>query len=219
LLTLLASVGSTAGAALFQPAVAAAGGTMTTLVRSVSLPMALGMAVITMIDSLSEKMQLRRFSQLLRSCATWTLGIAFTVFIGVTAMQGLSAGTADGISIRAAKYAVDHFVPVVGGMFADTMDTLVGCSLLIKNALGITGLALLLSAAGLPMIRTLCAAMMYRLCAALLQPAGQERVAGTLHGFSDVLTVLFVIQLSVGAMFMLLIAQMLAVGNAAVMLR
>ncbi|MBR5232492.1 MAG: stage III sporulation protein AE [Clostridia bacterium] len=219
LLTLLASVGSTAGTALFQPAVAAASGTMTTLVRNVSLPMALGMAVITMLDSLSEKMRLHRFSMLLRSCATWTLGIAFTVFIGVTALQGLSAGTADGVSIRAAKYAVDHFVPVVGGMFADTMDTLVGCSLLIKNALGITGMALLFAAAGLPMLRTLCAALMYRLCAALLQPVGQERVAGTLHGFSDVMTVLFVIQLSVGAMFMLLIAQMLAVGNAAVMLR
>lgn len=219
LLTLLAAVGATSGTALFQPAIAAASGTMTTLVRSFSLPMALGVAVVTIIDSLSDKMRLKRLASVLRSCATWTLGIAFTVFIGVTAMQGLTAGTADGVSIRAAKYAVDHFVPVVGGMFADTMDTLVGCSLLIKNALGVTGLMLLLTAAGVPMLRTLCAALMYRLCAALLQPVAQEKVAGTLHGFSDVLTLLFVIQLSVGAMFLLLVAQMLAVGNATVTLR
>lgn len=219
LLTLLAAVGATNGAALFQPAIAAASGTMTTLVRSFSLPMALGVAVVTLLDSLSEKMRLKRLASVMRSCATWTLGIAFTVFIGVTAMQGLTAGAADGVSIRAAKYAVDHFVPVVGGMFADTMDTLVGCSLLIKNALGVTGLMLLLTAAGLPMLRTLCAALMYRLCAALLQPVAQDRVAGTLHGFSDVLTLLFVIQLSVGAMFLLLVAQMLAVGNATVTLR
>lgn len=219
LLMLLSAVGATSGAALFQPAIAAASGTMTTLVKSVSLPMALGVAVVTMLDSLSEKMRLKRLAGVLRSCATWTLGIAFTVFIGVTAMQGLTTGTADGVSIRAAKYAVDHFVPVVGGMFADTMDTLVGCSLLIKNALGVTGLMLLLTAAGAPMLRTLCAALMYRLCAALLQPVAQERVAGTLHGFSDVLTLLFVIQLSVGAMFLLLVAQLLAVGNATVTLR
>lgn len=219
LITLLAAVGATNGAALFQPAIAAASGTMTTLVRSFSLPMAMGVAVVTLLDSLSGKMKLRRLALVMRSCATWTLGIAFTVFIGVTAMQGLTAGAADGVSIRAAKYAVDHFVPVVGGMFADTMDTLVGCSLLIKNALGVTGLMLLLTAAGLPMLRTLCAALMYRLCAALLQPVAQDRVAGTLHGFSDVLTLLFVIQLSVGAMFLLLVAQMLAVGNATVTLR
>lgn len=219
LLMLLSAVGATSGAALFQPAIAAASGTMTTLVKSVSLPMAMGVAVVTVLDSLSERMRLKRLAGVLRSCATWTLGIAFTVFIGVTAMQGLTAGTADGVSIRAAKYAVDHFVPVVGGMFADTMDTLVGCSLLIKNALGVTGLMLLLTAAGAPMLRTLCAALMYRLCAALLQPVAQDRVAGTLHGFSDVLTLLFVIQLSVGAMFLLLVAQMLAVGNATVTLR
>ncbi|MBQ4552599.1 MAG: stage III sporulation protein AE [Clostridia bacterium] len=219
LLMLLSAVGATSGAALFQPAVAAASGTMTTLVKSVSLPMAMGVAVVTLLDSLSANMRLKRLSGVLRSCATWTLGIAFTVFIGVTAMQGLTAGIADGVSIRAAKYAVDHFVPVVGGMFADTMDTLVGCSLLIKNALGVTGLMLLLIAAGAPMLRTLCAALMYRLCAAFLQPVAHERVAGTLHGFSDVLTLLFVIQLSVGAMFLLLVAQMLTVGNATVTLR
>ena len=219
LLMLLAAVGAVSGAALFQPAIAAAGGTMTTLVRSVSLPLCMGMAVVTVLDSLSETMRLKRLAALLKSAVTWTLGIAFTVFIGVTAIQGLTAAAADGVSIRAAKYAVDHFVPVVGGMFADTMDTLVGCSLLIKNALGITGLMLLLSVAGMPMLRTVCAAMMYRVCAAVLQPASQERVASTLHSFSDVLMLLFAIQLSVGAMFLLLVAQVLAVGNMTVSLR
>ena len=37
--------------------------------------------------------------------------------------------------------------------------------------------------------------------------------------FSDVLMLFFIIQLSVGAMFLLLIAQILAVGNWTVMLR
>ena len=219
LMMLLASVGATHGAALFQPAISAASGTMTALVRSVSLPLCTGMAIVLLLDSLSDAVRLKRLAMLLKSVATWTLGIAFTVFIGVTAMQGLAIGTADGVSIRAAKYAVDHFVPVVGGMFADTMDTMVGCSLLIKNALGVTGLILILSVAGMPMIRTLCSALMYRACAALLQPLAQERVAGTLHGFSDVLMLLFAIQLSVGAMFFLLVAQVLAVGNMTVMLR
>ena len=40
-----------------------------------------------------------------------------------------------------------------------------------------------------------------------------------MQDFSDVLMLLFVIQLSVGAMFVLLVAQMLAVGNLTVMLR
>ena len=219
LLTLLAAVGGTAGAAFFQPAVVAASGTMTYLVRSVTLPLALGAGVITVLGHLSPKERLARLAALMKSGAAWTLGIGFTVFISVTALQSLGAAAADGVSIRAAKYAVDHFVPVVGGMVADTMDTLVGASLLIKNALGLTGLLLLLKTASGPMLQTLAAVIVYRAGAALLEPLGDVRFSACVQDFSDILMLLFVIQLSVGAMFLLLVAQMLVVGNLTVMLR
>lgn len=219
LLTLLAAVGGTAGAAVFQPAVVAASGTMTHLVRSVTLPLALGAGVVTVLRHVSPRMQLEKLAGLLKTAASWTLGVWFTVFISVEALQSLGAAAADGVSIRTAKYAVDHFVPVVGGMFADTMDTLVGASLLIKNALGFTGLMLLLATAAGPMLQTLAAAMIYRAAAALLEPLSDGRASGCLQDFSDILMLLFVIQLSVGAMFLLLVAQMLVVGNLTVMLR
>ena len=219
LLTLLAAVGGTAASAFFQPTVVAACGTMTALVRSVTLPLALSAGVTAILNHLSPKVRIGRLSALLKTGAAWTLGVGFTVFISVTALQSLGAAAADGVSIRTAKYAVDHFVPVVGGMFADTMDTLVGASLLIKNALGITGLMLLLSVAAAPMIQTLAAAMVYRACAALLEPLADEMAGKCIQDFSDILMLLFVIQLSVGAMFLLLVAEMLVVGNLTVMLR
>ena len=219
LLTLLAAVGGTAGAAFFQPAIVAASGTMTALVRSVTLPLALSAGVTAILNHLSPRMKISRLSSLFRTGAAWTLGVGFTVFISVTALQSFGAAAADGISLRTAKYAVDHFVPVVGGMFADTMDTLVGASLLIKNALGLTGLLLLLSVAAAPMLQTLAAAMLYRAGAALLEPLSDARGGACLQDFSDILMLLFVIQLSVGAMFLLLVAQMLVVGNLTVMLR
>lgn len=219
LLTLLAAVGGRAGAAFFQPAVVAASGTMIALVRSITLPLALSGGVVTVLNHLSPRMRIGRLGSLLQGGAKWTLGISFTVFMSVTTLQSLGAAAADGVSLRTAKYAVDNFVPVVGGMFADTMDTLVGASLLIKNALGLTGLLLLLTAAAGPLLETLAAAMLYRACAALLEPLAETRIPGCIQEFADVLMLLFVIQLSVGAMFLLLIAQMLVVGNLTVMLR
>ena len=56
-------------------------------------------------------------------------------------------------------------------------------------------------------------------CAALLEPVSDGAVVACLQEFSDILMLLFVIQLSVGAMFLLLVAQMLVVGNLTVMLR
>ena len=82
------------------------------------------------------------------------------------------------------------------------------------------GVILLLAACGgAPLLRILGAVLMYRLCAALLQPAVPDRVSGMIHDFSDVLMLLFIIELSLGAMFVLLVAQILAVGNLTVGLR
>lgn len=219
LLTLLAAVGSTASAAFFQPATVAASGVMCALVHRVSLPLATGAAVVGLLDQLSPKVRLTRLASLLKTVMNWTLGIGFTVFLSVTALQALGGAAADGVSLRTAKYMVDHFVPVVGGMFADTMDTLVGASLLIKNAVGVTGLVMLLAVCARPMLQTLCTAGIYRVCAALMEPLGEQRISGVIHHFSQTLMMFFVMQLSVAAMFVLLTAQMLVVGQWTVMLR
>ena len=48
LVTLLAAVGGTASSAFYQPAVMAAAGSMTTLIQHVTMPFAVGVAVLTM---------------------------------------------------------------------------------------------------------------------------------------------------------------------------
>lgn len=219
LLTLLAAVGGSTGAALFQPAVVAAAGSMTALISKVTLPLATGSALVTMVDHLGEEGRFSRLISLLYTAATWTLGICFTVFIGVILTQGMSAAAVDGVTIRTAKYALDNFIPVVGGLFADTVDTLVGGSLLIQNALGTTGLLLILGLCLTPLTQTLAAVMLYRATAALLQPVAEGRVLRCMDGFAKVLMLLFIVQLCAAAMFVLLIAQILATTNLTVMLR
>ncbi len=219
LVTLLAAVGGRASAAFFQPAVVAASGTMTTLLQNVTLPFAMGLGVLTMVGSLSENLRISRLCKLFKQVAHWTLGFGFTVFIGVMMVQGLSSAAVDGVSIRTAKYAIDNFIPIVGGMFSDTVDTLVGCSLLINNAVGVLGLLLLLGKLLGPMLQTVCTLLLYSAAAAVLEPVADSPLSRCIGEFSGVYTLLFIIELSMGAMFMMLVAQMLVVGNLTVMLR
>lgn len=219
MITLLAAVGGTASSAFYQPTVMAAAGSMTTLVEHVTMPLAVGVAVMTMVGGLSENLRVSRLCRLLRQAAGWTLGFGFTVFLGVMTVQGVGAAALDGVSIRTAKYAMDHFIPIVGGMFADTVDTLVGCALVVHHAVGALGLLLLLSALLAPMLRTVMTLFLYRACAAVLEPVEDGPLCRALGGYADVFSLLFVIQLSVGAMFLLLVAQLLIVGNMTVMLR
>ncbi len=219
LVTLLAAVGGRASAAFFQPAVVAASGTMTALLQNVTLPFAVALGVLTLVGSLCENLKITRLCKLMRQVAHWTLGFSFTVFIGVMMVQGLGSAAVDGVSIRTAKYAIDNFIPIVGGMFSDTVDTLVGCSLLIQNAVGVLGLLVLLGGILRPMVQTVCTLLLYSATAALLEPVADSPLAHCIGEFSGVYTLLFIIELSVGAMFVLLVAQMLVVGNLTVMLR
>lgn len=219
LLTLMAAVGGSAGSALMQPAVVAASSGVTAILENVTLPLTACAAVLTMLCHLGQGMRVQRLGKLVQQAASWTLGICYTVFIGVLVTRGVSAAAVDGITIRTAKYALDNFVPVVGGLFADTVDALVGSGLLVQNALGVTGLMLTISWCLGPLCQTLAAAVLYKLTAALMQPISENGLGDCIHDFSDLLMLLFVIQLSAAAMFLMLIAQLIAVSGMTVMLR
>ena len=219
LLTMMAAVGGSAGSALMQPAVVAAASAITGVIERVTLPFATAAAMLTMLCRLGEGIRLNRMAELAQQAANWTLGACFTVFIGVLTTRSVTAAALDGVTLRTAKYAMSNLIPVVGGLFADTVDTLIGSSLLVQGALGVTGLMLIAAWMLGPLCQTLAAAMMYKLAAALMQPVSDGELGSCIHDFSKVLMLLFIIQLCTAAMFLMLIAQLIAVSGMTMMLR
>ncbi len=219
LLTLLTALGGSASSAFLHPMVAAASGSMVFLAREVILRLVMCTCAVTAVNHLSDKAHLTRMAQLLRGAVCWLLGISFTVFLGAMSLQGVTSASIDGVAIRAAKYAVDNFVPVVGGMFSDTMDTLVGCTLIVKNALGVAAVLVLLSVLAAPLIRTLAVVFVLRLSAALLEPVADSDIVCAVGDFSRTVVLFFITMLCVGTMYFLLIVQVMLVGNLTVLLR
>lgn len=219
LLTLLTAVGGNASSAFFHPVVVAASGSMVFLAREVILRLVMCTCAVTAVNHLSDRMHLTRMAQLLRSAVCWLLGVSFTVFLGAMSLQGVCSASIDGVAIRAAKYAVDNFVPVVGGMFSDTMDTLVGCTLIVKNALGVASVLVLLGALMGPLLRTLASVFILKISAALLEPVADAEITAAIGDFSRTIVLFLITMLCVGTMYFLLIVQMLLVGNLTVMLR
>ncbi len=219
LLTMMAAVGGSGGSALMQPAIVASASAMTSLIQQVTIPLATAAAVLTMLCHLGEGIRLQRLAAFTQQCATWTLGVCFTVFIGVLTTRAVTTAALDGVTLRTAKYAVSNLIPVVGGLFADTVDTLVGSGMLVQGALGVTGLILIASFAMAPLCQTLASAMLYRLAAALMQPVSDGPLTSCIHDFGRILMLLFIIQLCAAAMFLMLIAQLIGVSSMTFMMR
>ena len=219
LLTLLTALGGNASSAFLHPMVVAASGSMVFLAREVILRLVMCTCAVTTVNHLSLNAHLSRMAQLLRSAVCWLLGVSFTVFLGAMSLQGVCSASIDGVAIRAAKYAVDNFVPIVGGMFSDTMDTLVGCTLIVKNALGVCAALVLLGVILAPLVHTTAVVFVMKLSAALLEPVADAQIVRAIGDFSRTIVLFLVTMLCVGTMYFLLIVQMLLVGNLTVMLR
>lgn len=219
LLTMMAALGGASGSAVMQPAVVSAASTFTTLLTRITIPLATAAAVMTMLCHLGSGLKLQRLTSFTLSCATWTLGVCFTAFIAVLSTRAVTSAALDGVTLRVSKYALSHLIPVVGGLFSDTVDTLVGAGMLVQGALGVTGLMLIAGYALAPLCQTLAAAMLYRLASALMQPVCEGPLADCIHDFGRVLMLLFIMQLCAAAMFLLLIAQLIAVSGMTMMLR
>lgn len=218
-LALLAATGGMASAAMLHPLIVFLIHGIGDLISYIVFPLIFFSAILTLVSQISSRYQVTQLANLMRSVAVWVMGVSFTVFLGVVSVQGATGAVADGVSIKAAKYVSSNFVPVVGKLFSDAADTVVGASLIVKNAVGITGATILLLVCAFPAIKILSLALIYNISAALMQPLGDSLIIKCLATIGKSLILVFAALATVGFMFFLAITVIIAAGNLSVMVR
>lgn len=218
-LMLLASMGNAISAAMFHPLIIFLIHVIGTMVYKVVFPLIFFSSVLSIVSSISEKFQVSQLAKLLRNVSVGLLGVFLTVFLGVISVQGATASAADGITLRTAKYITGNFVPVVGKMFSDAADTVIGASLLVKNAVGMAGVIILLTIVIFPAIKILTLAFIYNISAAIMQPLGNSPIIDTLNMIGKNLIFIFAALASVGLMFFLALVIIITASNISIMMR
>ncbi|WP_339146746.1 MULTISPECIES: stage III sporulation protein AE [unclassified Sutcliffiella] len=219
LIALIASSGGLVSAAFFHPIILFLMNTSGLLIQYIVLPLLFLSAILSIVSTLSEQYKVTQLAQLLRNVSIGILGIYLTVFLGVISVQGATAAVTDGIAIRTAKFVTGNFIPVIGRMFTDATDTVITASLLLKNTVGILGVATLILLAAFPAVKILSIAIIYKLAAALLQPLGGGTVIKCLDIISKSIIYIFAALAIVSFMFFLSITVIIAAGNITVMVR
>jgi len=219
LLALLIGMGGIASSGVMQPATALLTGITGIFLKNIMLPLIFLSTILVLVSNINENISLENLSKLTRNICSWVLGIVFTIFIGVLSVQGITAASFDGVSIRTTKYAIETFVPVVGKMFSQSVDVIISSSLMLKNAVGIVGLMVAISICLYPILKILSLIAVYKLSSALLEPISDERVVNCLNEIGSVLVILLVTLLGIAILFFLTIALLMALGNITVMMR
>ncbi|GAB7386823.1 stage III sporulation protein AE [Bacillaceae bacterium] len=218
-LALLASTGNVTSVAIFHPLIVFMVNVSGTFIYAVVFPLLFFSAVLSIVSTFSERYKVTQLANLLRNISIGLLGIFLTVFLGVVSVQGATSAITDGVTIRTAKYVTGNFVPVVGGMISDAADTVVGASLLVKNAVGLVGVSILLLICAFPAVKILSLALIYNFSSAVMQPLGNSPIIQCLSTIGKSLIFIFAALATVGLMFFLAITIIIAAGNLSVMVR
>mgnify|MGYP001179513558 FL=1 len=218
-LTLLGTMGNFASMAMFHPLIIFLVHFIGTIVYTVIFPLLFFSVVLGIVSSYAEQYPLTNLAKLLRNVSISALGIFLTVFLGVVSVQGAATAVTDGVTIRTAKYVTGNFVPVIGGLFAEAADTVVGASLLVKNAVGMTGVIILLFICAFPALKILALAFIYSFTGAVMQPLGDSPIINCLETIGKGMITIFAAMATVGLMFFIALTIMITAGNVSVMMR
>jgi len=219
LLALMASSGGLASAAFFHPVIIFLMNTSGLLIQNVVLPLLFLSALLNIVSTLTDQYKVTQLASLLRNISIGLLASFLTIFLGVISVQGASAAVTDGITIRTAKFITGNFIPVLGRMFTDATDTVISASILLKNTVGVLGVAVLLFIVAFPAIKVLSLALIYKFAAAILQPLGGGPVITCLDIISKSVIYIFAALAIVSLMFFLSLTVIIAASNLTIMMR
>lgn len=219
LITLLAAMGDVVSAALLHPLNVFMIHTIGTLIYFFVFPLLFFSAVLHIVSAISDKYKVTQLANLLRNIGAGALGIFVTVFLGVVTVQGSLSAITDGVTLRTAKYITGNFIPVVGRLFSDAAETVIGASLLVKNAVGLAGIVIIVMLCLFPALKILALAIIYNVSAAVMQPIGDNPMITCLQTIGKSMIYVFASLAAVGLMFFFSITIMIAAGNLSVMVR
>jgi len=219
LLALLAAVGGITSSAVFQPLLFSSITLITTFIKVFIMPLVLFSAVLSILNNLSESVNISRLAALLKQIAVGALGLVLTAFTGIITVQGIASVSIDGASIRTAKFAVDNFVPIIGSFLSDAFDAVISCSMILKNGIGIAGFIILLVICSFPLIKMLSIVLVYKVTGALIQPILDNEIAQCLNDMSNAILVLLTCVIAVAVMFFMALTVVMGIGNMTVMVR
>lgn len=218
LLTLLVLTGGPNTKIIFHPMILGTVNIMGLMVKNIIFPLIYFSFILSILSNLSNRAELSKLSELGRKIITFIISAAFTVFIGILTIYGLSTKI-DGITIRTAKFAVDKFLPVVGGFLSDAVDAVIGSSAILKNGIGIVGLITLVMIILMPLIKVTILLLIYTITEAIIEPIASSNIVKFFGDVSKTLLLVLISMVSIGIMFFITVTIIVDTSNNLLMLR
>ena len=219
LLSLMIYTGSITTGSVIEPIILFMINFIGNLIETVFIPVTLIISAICIVSKISDKVQIEKLSKFMKSSLTWVLGIILTIFVGVLSIEGTLSSSVDGITAKTAKAVVSSAVPIVGKILGDAVDTVLGCGIILKNAVGFVGVIIVIGICIMPIIKLGILTICYKLVSSVCEPIADGKIISLLDQIGDIFKILLAILSAISFMVIIGTTLVIKISNSGMMYR
>lgn len=206
------STGNITTATQIQTILLVATNIITSFISNIVIPIVVIATVIGIISNISDDINMNKISKYMKSSIIWILCTFLTIFTCFLSLESSLGQGVDQMATKTTKTAVSTFVPVVGKILGDTVESVLGCTNLIKNAVGAVGIIALIIIGLLPIIRIGITTMFLYLASGLAEIVADKKIVYVLEQIGDSCKVLLAALATVTVMLIIGITISMKIG-------
>lgn len=219
LISLMIYTGSITTSGVLEPIILFLINFIGNIIQTLIIPIVLIFTSLIVISKISDNVQIDKLSKFLKSGVVWFFGIILTIFVAVISLEGTLSSSVDGITAKTTKAVVSSAIPVVGKILGDAVDTVLGCGIILKNAVGVIGIIIAIGICIIPILKLGIFTIAYKFMSAICQPIADKNITSLLDQIGDVYKIFLAILCSVSVMLIVGTALVVKISNTGMMYR
>lgn len=219
LITLMMYTGSITTSSVVEPIILFMINFIGNIIQNLIIPFVLVFTSLVIISKISDKVHIGKLSKFFKSGIVWFLGVVLTVFVGVVSLEGTLSSSVDGITAKTTKAVVSSAIPVVGKILGDAVDTVLGCGIVLKNAVGLVGVVIVIGICIMPILKLFVLSVSYKLLSTVVQPIADEKIIDLLEQIGDIFKIFLGILCAISFMLIIGTTLVLKISNGTMMYR
>ena len=189
------------------------------LIQNFLIPSVLIVTTLSIISQIGDKVQINKLAKFFNSGIVWLLGVILTIFVGIISLEGTLSSSVDGITAKTTKAIVSSSIPIVGKILGDAVDSVLGCGIILKNAIGVIGVIIIIGICIMPIIKIAILTISYKVLAGICEPIADEKIIKLLDQIGNIFKVLLAILCSMSVMVIIGTTLVIKISNSGMMYR
>ncbi len=174
-------------------------------------PLLYCMLVTSVIHAINSDMPDITFS--IRRLIVTLMGFIMSVFLGIIGLQGIVGRTADSITVKAGKYLISSFVPIIGSSLNESYRTVKLSLDSIRSLVGSFGIVIILMILCIPIIKGFIFRWIFTLSEFLSGSIGCSGIASLCKSLSEVFLLITAVITLYMLMLVIATGAMIAIGG------